>query len=399
MRYSKLITAALILFCATAGASGYTLSPEDKRALEQGRKRSSEIDLSSLLRGRDASPGANQDKLQEAIDHSAKIAGNATLGEKQKQQALEICRNQRQYLLVSRSMGKSGLHEALAEASNNQNLTVLFQGIPDGTTVQEGILDIQRLAREYDPIPSVGLNPLIFQRHQVKDVPHAILMSPGSWEGNKCIQSVEASMSGLTNYGYLLGKIDSGFSGHLGKLGPTVPISERNFMEVIEERIKATDWAAVKSKAVDNVWKKQPMEALPPATEDVVFKIDPSVIATQDIKTPDGKFVARKGDKINQLEVMPFNQLIVIMNPLRKAEIEAAKEIVEQGKAAGLRVSVLLTEIDRELGWDSYNKVVDEMGMHVFMLTPEVVQRFQVRSTLSVVTADKGVFLVREVAL
>lgn len=397
--YFKTMTAAILFSCLSLNVSGYSLTDEDKQSIEQGKKNAEGVDLSGLLQGRARNSADLDAKVKEAVEQSADIAGGAMTGKAQKEQAIAACQNQKQYLLVSRSMGQESLKDAMAEASGNSELHLIFQGIPDGMTVQEGVLDIQRMAREFDPVPSVGLNPLMFRRQNVKDVPHSILFSPGHWQGNKCVQSVIASMRGLTNYDYLLKQVENGRSGNLGKLGPTVAISEENFMDAIEEKIKTTDWDSMKKRAAETVWTDYPMENLPAARTDRIFQIDPTVVAIRDIVTPDGEIVARKGDRINQLEVMPFNQLLVILNPLREKEIEAATQIIAQGKADGLKVSVLATKIDRDHGWESYNKIVKTMGQHVFLLTQEVRQRFQIRSTLSVVTAEEGKFLIREVAL
>lgn len=399
IRYFKTMTAAILFSCLSLNVSGYSLTDEDRQAIDQGKKNAESIDLSGLLQGRARNSADIDAKVKEAVEQSADIAGGAMTGKAQKDIAIAACKNQKQYLLVSRSMGQESLKDAMAEASGNSELHLIFQGIPDGMTVQEGVLDIQRMAREFDPVPSVGLDPLMFRRQNVEDVPHSILFSPGHWQGNKCVQSVIASMRGLTNYDYLLKQVENGRSGDLGKLGPTVAISEENFMDAIEEKIKTTDWDSMKKRAAETVWEDYPMESLPAARTDRIFQIDPTVVAIQDIVTPDGQIVARKGDRINQLEVMPFNQLLVILNPLREKEIEAAKQIIAQGKADGLKVSVLATKIDRDHGWESYNKIVKTMGQHVFLLTQEVRQRFQIRSTLSVVTAEEGKFLIREVAL
>jgi len=63
------------------------------------------------------------------------------------------------------------------------------------------------------------------------------------------------------------------------------------------------------------------------------------------------------------------------------------------------RVTVMLTEINREEGWEEYNRLARHFGRQVYLLTPDVKERFQISRTLSVVTAKDGYFYIREMAL
>ena len=64
-------------------------------------------------------------------------------------------------------------------------------------------------------------------------------------------------------------------------------------------------------------------------------------------------------------------------------------------------VMLLATDMVKdETGWDAYVRLTDRLDSHVYLLTPEVRERFLLRATPSVVTGDneRKLFVVREIA-
>src|SRR5690606_10193823 len=305
-----------LLAVSGPGITAQELSQDDMALVEMVRERTNTTNLNL-----DALIKASNEQVQAVAEQAAETAkvalGKATqnvLKEDQLAAVQKICHNRTRYLFISYSLGELSLKEAMAEASANPEVSLVIQGVPEGKTIQEGVLELQRLAKMFEPVPSILLNPLLFQKYDVTVVPTMIALTPGEWKGQECHQEVIARMAGITNPKVLEKHIENGDTGDLGVRGPIEEISEPNLMDVIAKRIEATDWNGLKEEARKNVWKKYPMETLPAAEKDRLLRIDPTVVATESIVTPDGKVVASKGDRVNPLDVMPFNQALVILN-------------------------------------------------------------------------------------
>lgn len=311
--------------------------------------------------------------------------------------AKSICHERRKYIFVSRSLGKSALKEIFEEAAANPDVTVLFQGVPKGQTINKGIVDVQKLAVTIDPEPSVGLNPLIFQRQNVDVVPTVMILSPGKWSGMKCQQEVLIRAEGISSIEYLERKLNLGEKGDLGTLGPVRSISEPNLMDVIKSRIKGINWKKKEQYAVNHAWDNLKNYDLPPATQNRVYRIDPTVTAKEDIRGADGRLLVHKGQKVNPLDIRPFDEILVVFNPLRRNEVLFTKRMVKQAQNEDIKIIPVLSQIDKAEGWNMYNRVQHEIHHRVFMLMPDLKQEFHITHTLSVVRASGRYFQLREV--
>lgn len=371
------------------------LTAQDNALFKASKDRASKIDLGDLMDGISRQHDKGSALIDSTLNRSKEIA-MAPGGDKEEavKRAKALCAARTRYLFASRSLGKPALEEIFAEASANPELTVVFQGIPKGTKMPAAFLDLQQLAKEYDPMPSIALNPLMFQRHNVESVPEIMVLSEGEWRDQKCHQEVRSRVAGITSLSYLEDRLDEG---DLGQRGPIEEISEPNLMDVIAKRINEVDWNAQKRKAVDNVWNNIQMYPLPSAPENRVIQIDPTVEAIKDIKDAEGNVIVPAGKRVNPLEIQRFDSIVIVFNPLRKSEMRAAKEMIEKYTANGLKVIPLLSEIDKAEGWKMYNEIAKELQHRVFMLTPDVKQRFHIMHTMSVVRASGSHFEVREI--
>lgn len=393
IRSFKRLTASLALFLSFSVCA--ELSEQQKAIFEAAKKRSADVDVSSLLNDIDQQRNRGATLIDEAVDKSSEIAMGQGGGKAEaEQRAAALCETRTRYIFASRSLGEAALREIFEEASANPELTIVFQGIPKGTKMPKAFLDLQQLAREFDPMPSVALNPLIFQEHGVTAVPEIMALTDGQWKNRKCHQDVRTRIAGITSMRYLNERLDEG---DLGQRGPVEEISEPNLMDVIAQRIKQVDWDKKKKQAVDNVWNNIQMYPLPPAPKDRIIRIDPTIEALQDIKDADGKVLVPAGNRVNPLDIQPFNSVVVVFNPLRESELDAAAAMIKSYTKKGKKIIPVLSEIDKTKGWDMYNEVARKLNHRVFMLTPELKQRFRIMHTMSVVRASGDHFEVREV--
>ena len=371
------------------------LPPEQQAIFEAAKKRSENVNLGDLINNINRQQTKGQAMIDGTVDKSAEIAMSQGDGKAEaEQRAKALCKARTRYIFASRSLGKQALSEIFAEASASPELTVVFQGIPKGTKLPKGFMDLQQLASEFDPVPSIALNPLLFQRHEVSAVPEMMALTEGEWVDRECRQEIRTRVAGITSMSYLEEHLDEG---DLGQRGPIQDISEPNLMDTIAQRISEVDWDAKKEQAIENVWNNVPMYPLPPATENRIIRIDPTVQAQRDIRDAQGRVLVSAGTRVNPLDIQPFNSIVIVFNPLRESELEAAKEMVKSYVAQGQKVIPVLSEIDKTEGWNMYNNVARKLDHRVYMLSPDLKQRFRIMRTMSVVRASDGFFEVREI--
>lgn len=105
------------------------------------------------------------------------------------------------------------------------------------------------------------------------------------------------------------------FAKDLGSLGHTFPVQERSLLELIYERIHQYQAGrelhlfeqSIQKRVAGHIVRPAPLGLLP--TEKTRhFYYDPSITLPSDLRTPDGRLIARQGTTINALETLPTYQ-------------------------------------------------------------------------------------------
>lgn len=109
---------------------------------------------------------------------------------------------------------------------------------------------------------------------------------------------------------------DLGTTGHLFEIGET------DLIAFIQQRLKGMEESGelarmqreteerVKAHAV----RPAPVAGLSPATTDRTFTFDPTFTVGEDIRDMQGRFIARKGDKVNPLDKVSMNQILYFID-------------------------------------------------------------------------------------
>ena len=332
------------------------------------------------------------------------------------------------YIFVSYSLGDDILKEILGRNSGRKDVTIVMRGIPQGLSLGEGIKHMQTLASQFDPIPNIILDPTLFTQYDIKAVPAVVKVN--FTEGYLAKFNVDARMKGreaplhppliakvdgLLNDEWLNQKIEIEHCSEehpcqFGEQGPVFKIDEPDMIEEMKRRVAQIDWEKKKAEAMKRFWTNQTFDELPLAQKSVTRVLDPSIHVVADINDANGNPIRRAGDVVNPLDARPFESVLVIFNPTREAEMEAVEEKVNLLRAQGYSKFIYMaTAIDRSrskedkelgAGWGQYEAVCDRLDSHVFMLTSEVKERWDVRVTPTFVTADNQVkkFIIEEVA-
>lgn len=295
-------------------------------------------------------------------------------------------------LFASFSLERTGLEDMLEVAASDPGIAVVFRGIPDDMEVAQGVMFLQSLATQYDPVPTVVIDPTLFRDYGVAEVPTMVRLGD---EGPAPAHAV-ARVAGLTEPTWLERQIRFGETGDLGVRGPVEAVEERDMIEVMQERIVQIDWAQKREAAAERFWSKQTFQWLPPATRPRSRQIDPRVRVYEDITGPGGEFIAKAGTILNPLDFVSFDQTLIVFNATDEKEMALIAERLPELTAEVSRVQFIATELDTDEGWEAYESVTDYFDAPVYLLTPDIQKRFLLEYTPSVIRSDGEVFIVQE---
>lgn len=303
-------------------------------------------------------------------------------------------------VFASLSLGEQGLKEVLASASGREDTVVVFRGIPEGETLAVAVTRLQKLAAQHDPAPNIIINPDLFRSYKVNVVPTIIAINEADTPVAGEPAEPKARVLGLSDPDWLDKAVARGENGDQGVKGPVEPILEQDMIEMAKERAARIDWEQQKENAIANYWRNQNFTKLDRAPKKRLRIFDPSVQITQDIQTPDGTYIARKGDIINPLDIRAFTQAVVVFDPTDKQQIELVLAALPGLKARpeiGF-ISFIVTQLDKGDGWESYTQITDLLDEPVTLLTPDVAGRFELEYVPSVITSGGKVFHITELA-
>lgn len=394
--------------------------PEEMRTLEEGedestRRAQEELDAIVSLVGNPERPGSILSILREelienpvVLDYVPDAAERLGLLTPEEEADADPLGNMT-YVFISFSLGEEELRELFARNAGKDDTALVLRGIPDGMTFGEGVKLIQGLAAQFDPMPNVVIDPTLFRDFRIKAVPTVIRVREKKSvvevrkPGMKRTDTAEllGKATGLHSDVWIKSQLEAGRKGDFGQQGEVRGIAERDLIEVAKERVMTIDWEAKKERAAKRAWANLPYENLPTASKSVVRTIDPTILVEQDILDLNGNAVRRAGDRVNPMDIRPLTLALIVFNPLVESELKVVEEELPRLKKEHPEVMLLATDMVKdETGWNAYVRLTDRLDSHVYLLTPEVRERFLLRATPSVVTGDneRKLFVVREIA-
>jgi len=135
---------------------------------------------------------------------------------------------------------------------------------------------------------------------------------------------------------------------------------------------------------------------LPPATQARQRSVDPTIEVKDDIVTPDGQYIAHKGDRFNPLTDGPgFHQTVLVFDGSDAKQVEFVTNFVKAN--ADKKVTLITTGIDRHEGWEGFNQLQNKAGRAVYLLNSVFQDTFHIEHVPSIVSAKDATFIVTEV--
>ena len=266
---------------------------------------------------------------------------------------------------------------------------MLFRGIGAGESLLDFMLELRPLLAGLDPPPNVLLDPTPFRRYAITAVPTIVATAP---DGSEL-----ARVSGLASSSWLRAALRAGQKGDLGARGPVREIAEPDLLAEIQRRLARLDVTALGQRVVERAFQHLAFETLPTAGEDRERFVDPTIIAAADIWMADGSVLVHAGDAVNPLDGLPFTQRLVVLDAADSRQLAFAQGLASAGAAK--RTTYLLTGLSRQDGWAALQRVVDALNGPLYLLTPELRQRFSLDRVPSVIEAAGRRFRVTETAM
>ncbi|WP_223296654.1 TrbC family F-type conjugative pilus assembly protein [Thiorhodovibrio frisius] len=292
-------------------------------------------------------------------------------------------------LFASRSLGDAQLRDIFLFASGQPETRILFRGIGEDESLLDFMATLKPLLQDIDPPPTVLLDPTPFREYDIESVPTLVATGPDGQE--------LARVSGLASTTWLRAALDEDKTGDLGVRGPIREIAERDILELIHQRLARLDFKALGERAVARAFDRLPFEPLPTAGEDRERWIDPTVTAGADVHLPDGTLLVRAGDSVNPLDKVPFTQRLVIFDASDSRQLAFAQSLASD--PSDKPTTFLLTGAHRKGGWNALTRVMEQLERRVYLLTPEMRERFSLDRVPAIVEAVGLQFRVQEVAM
>ncbi|MDO9105789.1 MAG: TrbC family F-type conjugative pilus assembly protein [Methylovulum sp.] len=288
-------------------------------------------------------------------------------------------------VFISFSLGESVLKGMFAEASGQDDVLLVLRGPKPGKKLAELLADLKALLKGIEPVPHIVIDPTRFQKWGVTTVPEMVVEDQGK---------AKLRVKGVTSLGWLKSRQAAGRQGDLRQFGEVYQIAEIDLLEAIKRRLVAMDWPRKQQQAIARFWGQRQFEVLPAAQEDRDRVLDMTVTAPRDLVAPNGQLIIRAGQTVNPLDKLAFGLCLIIFDATEKTQVDSIRHLSCRDKHA--RVLYLATQLSRQDGWDGLKTLENSLQAPVYLLTPDVRQRFQLQLVPALVEQSGNRVVVRE---
>jgi|AntRauTorcE11898_2_1112593.scaffolds.fasta_scaffold05256_4 conjugal transfer pilus assembly protein TraW len=328
-------------------------------------------------------------------DENAEIEKGAGLGKNLKpKSALGLQGDVRYVVYLSLGMPDIEFEEAMKAIKARDDTFGVIIGLAEKNhTIPDTMKLLFKRWNDHDPEakepPLIYLDPNLFNDYGVSSVP-TIIRFDGSTPTLK--------VQGMLNVDWVADQFELGRRGTLGQQGPIYEIAEENFMDTVKRRMANLDTDKMKAEAKNRFWNNQKFARLPPARKTASFVVDLTFTVNESIKTPSGKILATKGDKVNPLDIMPFRRIGLVFDGSKPEQVAWAIKEVQRAKQKNTLPIVMITDLDiSEDGWKAFEELNNSIaGFPLKMANAPIVERFQVEKVPSRFEQDGNMIRVTE---
>jgi conjugal transfer pilus assembly protein TraW len=288
-------------------------------------------------------------------------------------------------IFVSFSLGDPVLKGIFQEASGQDDVLLVFRGPKPRQKLPGFFAELKALLKDIDPLPNIVIDPTRFQKWGVTIVPEIIVEAQGR---------ALVRVKGVTSLDWVKSRQNAGRQGDLGRFGEVYDIAEIDLLEAIKSRLATLDGPRMRQQAIARFWQKRQFEVLPASREDRDRLIDLTVTAPRDLIAPNGNLIIRAGHAINPLDQMTFGLCLIVFDATQPAQLDTIRQVSCRDQNA--RVLYLATQLSRQDGWEGLKNLETMLDAPVYLLTPDVRQRFQLQQVPAVVEQAGNRIVVRE---
>ncbi|RKY68858.1 MAG: hypothetical protein DRQ02_02980 [Candidatus Latescibacterota bacterium] len=176
----------------------------------------------------------------------------------------------------------------------------------------------------------------------------------------------------------------------LGTLGHTYPVTERDALEELIERVSRVDWQKVfnREKIKDAIRNYRPDTALlPRAQRERTRLVDMTYTLPFDIPDGKGGILYPRGYTFNPLDYIHFDRTVVVIDG---EDPEQVRWFSHSKYAGEIKTMLLLTA-------GSYFDLAKELNRPVFYATTDIIHRFQLQAVPSVIRQEGRYMEVTEI--
>ena len=281
------------------------------------------------------------------------------------------------YVYVSLSMPDASLRnlflQALREHEHRRIIFVLRGWRPPGpnrivTKLNELFPDAQKLRQ----LPNVQINPVLFQDHEIQDVPTFQKKDKtGVWH----------RLVGETSIQDAIRRLDQGNPPD-EPIGPTFDIQEPNILKLIQEKIAQVDWnsqvEAAKERALTKVTTGK---HLPYATKDRSYLVDLTIVNRQNLDVR-GEVFARRGTTINPFDYMTTQHHWIFIDANDPRQVHQALKWRDQYEYVTFISSVPVKTLEGR------REVIEMLNQPVHEVNSMLIERFNLTEVPAIAYQD-----------
>lgn len=330
--------------------------------------------------------GAQQQAL-ELMNASKAIAlgANTHFLAAKTQANLDLAKPKR-LVFISFALGQAVLKNIFTEASGQADVLLVFRGPRPNQKLPAFFRELKNLLKDIDPVPNIVIDPTRFAHWSINSVPEIMVEAHG-----KALLRVK----GVSSLTWLNAKQAAGGQGDLGRLGEVYDIAEIDLLSEMKRRMAAIDWHSKQRQAIARFWSQHKFEVLPVATTNRERLIDLSLSAPRDLFAPNGTLIIAAGTTVNPLDNLAFGLCLIVFDATDPKQLAFIEQLSCQDKHA--RRLFLATQLPRQHGWDELKNLENTLQSPVFLLTPDVRQRFQLQKVPALVEQNSKQISIREV--
>jgi conjugal transfer pilus assembly protein TraW len=296
-------------------------------------------------------------------------------------------------LFVSWSMGEGALVEALRAAVADGHTRIVLRGVLPGERIGDAVRRVAPLVRDHVPGASIDFDPPAFRRAGVVSVPTIFdPVSASQWRGSAALDAFRSRLA----------ETGEKFS---DQVGPETVIAEPDLEEVMQAQAARLDFTGMRDRAYQAFWTNVALVTLPTVETSRERVVDPTMVLPIPLKDAQGVVIVPAGSRINALEARPWSHRLIVFDATDPRQMawavrQAGTALPTKGRPpaqGGLPAIFLTTSVERDAGWDGWQRLVSTLGAPLYVLAQPLADRLDVRAVPSVIVQDGPVLRVREI--